>query len=105
MVSKRDQCGTYAGALTHRRYGEPECDPCRIARNAYQLQFNGCHTHARARLRLAHPTEYKAILDTLIQTPGKSRSDRHNRAIKALHDLYIEEYLEYYADKRRELGM
>lgn len=29
------QCGTHAGWSRHRRLGEPICDPCREAHNAY----------------------------------------------------------------------
>lgn len=30
------QCGTPSGAHRHQRLGEPMCDPCREATNAYQ---------------------------------------------------------------------
>lgn len=31
--------GTYKGARQHRRRGQPPCDPCRLAENAYQLEM------------------------------------------------------------------
>lgn len=31
--------GTYAGALAHRSEGSDQCEPCRIARNAYMRAF------------------------------------------------------------------
>lgn len=31
-------CGTLAGSARHRRAGEPECEPCRMARRLYDAQ-------------------------------------------------------------------
>jgi hypothetical protein len=44
----RDNCGTYAGANAHKRYGEKPCDPCRLATNEYQRAWRhrtGRNTH------------------------------------------------------------
>jgi transcriptional regulator with XRE-family HTH domain len=35
-VARVATCGTLGGRERHRRVGEPVCDPCRLAYNAYQ---------------------------------------------------------------------
>lgn len=40
-------CGTLPGWSRHRRRGEDICEPCRLARNAYQNDANRRKSYAR----------------------------------------------------------
>lgn len=43
------QCGTYAGAATHKRHGEPLCDRCRAAVRDYMTAYRASRPDVRER--------------------------------------------------------
>lgn len=74
-------CGTYGASQRHRRRGEPMCEPCRAAYNAYMKQFRGRSTDWRI------------------------REAARKRALWQLADLHREEFGQLYAaEAARAMG-
>lgn len=71
------ECGTYAAYQRHKRRGEPACQPCCLARNAYAAHrwadatpetrlakrvHRRAYERALSRLRQQHRGEFAALL-------------------------------------------
>lgn len=56
-----DRCGTYAGAQTHRRRGEPVCDACRAANAAYMRRWRERRPDLHAENMATHEARNRAL--------------------------------------------
>lgn len=84
-------CGTIAGSATHRRRKEPQCDPCRLAWNAYYAKLRtpspqvpcpgGCGRMIRASAKGCRACHHGPLAKP---KPGRPKPDRRKMATKAL---------------------
>lgn len=64
----RDVCGSYKGATRHRYYQEQNCNPCRLAFNAFMAEYHRLH-------RLKYPEKNKKwASDKYRRNPAKQRA-------------------------------
>jgi hypothetical protein len=78
------RCGTQAGRIAHYRRGEPACDLCRAAQNAYKRRWR--------------------------KEPAKRESERlrvraNTRAVWRLAELYPDDFRRLNNEERNLLGL
>lgn len=112
---KDERCGTRAGAITHRRYGEYLCPPCQNAERVYHRNNNRLRNRARQRvlaeLWRRHPVERQAlwvahrlgvraeIAASQQKVRSNTRADRiRGRAMVDLGKIFAPEYHELMED-------
>jgi hypothetical protein len=73
------KCGTYAGAKVHSRRNEKNCDPCRIAKNAYE---------AERRRNRRQPSPVRSVSDRFWAKVKKTQTCWNWTAGKNMRDGY-----------------